>query len=469
MRSLRSQLLIGASLVAMVVLTASSLLAFTLMRSALHREFDTALIAQVRALTALAVRDGKRLRLEYEAYLLPEYAREERPDVFCFWDRHGEVLMRSPGLTAGDLPFASGTLAEPALRDAVLPDGRPGRVAGLSFIPRQLDVEHGSPATGTALTVAAARDSVDRDHQLTVLGVILVAAATSGSLASILLMWWLSGRLLRPLDLLARRIAAITPERLSVRLGDLAMPGELVPIRRCLDELLSRLESAFQRERAFTADAAHELRTPLSGLRTTLEVALSRARPAEDYRQALDESLAISGQLQSLVDNLLALARVEAGLVRIERAPTDVRDLIEACWKVVATRAHARALRCVVAVTGPTTVPLDRAKVHLVLSNLFDNAVTYADEGGDIAITGVIDQARLAVTIANSGCLLPASAAGRVFERFWRGDAAHGAVGLHCGLGLALCQTLVQALGGTITATISDGRFRVTIDLPLSG
>lgn len=464
--SLRSQVVTGASIAAVVVLLGSSLLTFTLMRSALQREFDATLIAQARALTTLAVRDRSRLLLEYDAYLMPEYARDEHPDVFCFWDRSGTVLLRSPGLT-GDLPQVDGTLSAPEVRDTMLPDGRPARIVGFTFAPRRIGTGDSVASEGRSLRVAAARDTIALDHQLVVLGVILVAAAGLGSFAALLAMAWLSRRLLRPLDQLANRIATIHPEHSTLRLGDLPVPSELFPVRARIDELLSRLQVTLQRERAFTADAAHELRTPIAGLRTTLEVALSRERQAADYRQALADSLDISVQMQALVDNLLALARVEAGQVRVEREPTDLAAMIDQCWNAVATRAHTRNLRHTVSLDGVGNVTVDRAKLRLVLSNLFENAVSYTDEGGDVAIRAVVDGDHLRLTCDNSGCTLPVSDTTKVFDRFWRADAARSAAGVHCGLGLALCRTLIQVQGGTIEATISNGRFCLSISLPL--
>lgn len=469
LRSLRSQVVTGASIAAVVVLLGSSLLTFTLMRSALQREFDATLIAQARALTTLAVRDRSRLLLEYDAYLMPEYARDEHPDVFCFWDRSGTVLLRSPGLNGRELPQIDGTLIKPDVRDVTLPDGRPARIVGFTFAPRRIGTGDDAASEGRSLRVAAARDTIELDRHLLVLGAILVAAAALGSLAAVLSMSWLSRRLLRPLDRLAERIAAIRTDQAALRLGDLPLPSELAPVRARLDELLDRLQATLQRERAFTADAAHELRTPLAGLRTTLEVALSRERAAADYRHALDESLDISTQMQALVDNLLALARVEAGQVRVEREPTDLAALIEQCWSAVAARAQARNLRRTITIDGVGSVALDRAKLRLVLSNLLENAVSYADAGGDLAITASSDAGFLRLTCDNSGCPLPAGDASKVFDRFWRGDAARSAAGVHCGLGLALCRTLIEVQGGTIEASISEGRFRLTIRLPLGG
>ncbi|MBA3698165.1 MAG: GHKL domain-containing protein [Planctomycetes bacterium] len=467
MRSLRAQLLIGASMATMVVLAGSSLLAFALMRTALDREFDAALLAQARATSTMAVREGRRLRVEYDAVLLPEYVSSERPDVFCFWDRDGKELLRSPALQTAGLPLISATVERPALIDQMLPDGRRMRMVAFSFAPRRLGEDRSEPARGQALTLGVARDTTDRDARQTLLAVVLAASTACGSLAALLGLWWLSQRLTRPLELLGRQIAAISADRLADRLGDLGLPSELDPVRAHLDNLLDRLEAAFKRERAFTADAAHELRTPLAGLRTTLEVAVSRERPAADYRQALHDSLEISAQMQALVDNLLALARIEAGQVAIERESTDLAALAEQCWSTVAARAQARGLRHDFALGEVGTIAIDRAKFRLVLGNLLDNAVSYTDTGGDLALQASIANGALHLSVENSGCTLPSDTAGQVFAPFWRGDAAHTAVGVHCGLGLALCQKIIRVMDGDILATIHDGRFRIAVTVPL--
>lgn len=467
MFSLRRRLLIGTVAIAAAVLASSSLLAWLLTRAALDHEFDTALRIQVRALTTLVSRDQRRLRIDYDAYLMPEYSRDERPELFCFWSSSGAELLRSPTLATGVLPRPTDATDQPQVRPWQLPDGRPGRLAALTFIARQGDGGSDDRPAGRPLTVAALRDTLDRDHRLTELALILAAATAVGTAVAVAAMAWLARHLLRPVDALAGRIAAIDAERLTERIGTRGVPAELVPVIARLDDLLGRLDASFSRERSFTADAAHELRTPIAGLRTTLEVGASRLRPAEEYRTTLGDCLEITLQMQGLVDNLLSLARLEAGLVAIELQPTVIAEAVADAWKPFVSRAAARRLRIDTDLDAVGTVTLDRAKLHVVLANFFDNAVSYADEGGAVAITAHRAGDMLSLSVANSGCTLPASAAAQVCERFWRGDSARSAVGVHCGLGLALCRKLALAQGGTLAATIVDGHFTVELRLPM--
>lgn len=467
MTSLRRRLLVGTVAISTAVLTSSSLLAWLLTRAAMDHEFDSALRTQVRALTTLVSRDQRRLRIDYDAYLMPEYSRTERPELFCFWDATGTELLRSPALASQQIPRLGTGSGRPEVIPYQLPDGRPGRMAVLSFDPSRPENGASQLPPKRWLTVAALRDTLDRDHRLTELAFILAAATALGTALAAAAMAWLSRLLLHPVSALAGRIATIDAERLSERIGLQEVPAELLPVVARLDDLLSRLDASFSRERSFTADAAHELRTPIAGLRTTLEVGTSRLRPAEEYRATLGDCLDITLQMQGLVDNLLSLARLEAGLVAVEPQTTVLADAVAEAWKPFATRAAARRLTVTTDLDAIGTVLLDRAKLRLMLANFFDNAVSYADEGGTVAIVARLVGGRLSLTVSNSGCTLPASAVAQVFDRFWRGDSARSAAGVHCGLGLALCRKLAIAQGGTIGAMIADGRFSIELRLPL--
>jgi two-component system sensor histidine kinase QseC len=466
MGSLRARLLVGTLGASALLLAGSGTLVYLLVRAALYAEFDAALGTQARALTTLVEIEGSRLRLEYDAEQLPEYARRERPDYFCFWTADGALLYRSPSLT-GELPRLRGTAAEPGIRSALLPDGRPGRLAGLAFAPRR-EGDHDQPAPARRLVdVTIARDTLAIDRELGRLAALLIAVGALAMAVAAAGMAWLVGGLLRPVRQLAGRIAGMDAEHLHTRIGGDGVPAELRPVAARLDELLTRLEAAFVREKSFTADAAHELRTPLAGLRTTMEVALSRERDGAAYREALGDCLAIGTQMQALVDNLLSLARLEAGRTAITRQPLELGPFVAECWKPFAAGASARRLRVGWTLAERAVALADREKLRLVLTNLFDNAVAYADQGGEVGISGALADGQLAIAVTNTGCTLTRDQAVRVFDRFWRGDAARSAVGVHCGLGLALCRKLVELLGGRISASVGDGRFTVELAIPV--
>jgi len=334
-----------------------------------------------------------------------------------------------------------------------LPDGRTARQVTLRFTPR-----FDEPIEPSRAILVLARTTEDLDATVLRIALVLLFAGIAGTLACLFASRWLVGFGLAPLHSVAQRIAEIRETDLGARLANAQTPIEVQPLVARLDELLERLEHAFSRERELTAEVAHELRTPIAGLRSTLELALDRDRPAERYRAALSDCLTITLQTQRIVDVLLSLARLDAGASPDHATTIAVDDLARTLVDEFTPRATERGL-AIDADLAALTATVDRDQLRLVLTNALDNAVTYATDG---TIRVSIDGSRL--RIVNPTTLDPADAP-RVFERFWRGDSARAA-GIHAGLGLALCKKIVERMDGTITAEVSDGMFTLTIDLP---
>jgi two-component system sensor histidine kinase BaeS len=157
------------------------------------------------------------------------------------------------------------------------------------------------------------------------------------------------------------------------------------------------------------------------------------------------------------------LARADAGQLRVENARVDLAELIEDCWEPFRQRAAERGLRVAFAVDRPWSVRTDAEKLAMILNNLFDNAVSYADAGGQIWIERVRNGGSSDLLVSNTGTAVSTADAAHLFDRFWRGDRARSDTGLHCGLGLSLCQRLTVLLGIRIAAEPGDGLFRVTV------
>ncbi|MFN0249304.1 MAG: sensor histidine kinase, partial [Kofleriaceae bacterium] len=289
---------------------------------------------------------------------------------------------------------------------------------------------------------------------------VLIGGGIAGTLACLLALFALVRFSLAPVRDVANRIAQIRTSDLSARIADIRTPVELRPIVERLDEMLARVAAAFSRERELTAEVAHELRTPLAGLRATIEVALDRERPADRYRSALTDCLTITVQTERMVTALLSLARLDAGSVRLAREPVAIDELVRDVIAAHTTHAAERQLTIATELTSITRTT-DREQMRVAVGNLVHNAVSYAPAGSTIDI-GLTERE---LRVANDGCTLAPTDAGKVFERFWRGDSARTG-GTHAGLGLALCKKLVELLGGTIEATIEGSRFIVTVRLP---
>ena len=439
--SIRARLTVALIGVVGCVLVALAIALYVAERDAAWQQHDAGLVERATALAAIGERedDGPRDGGGYELELpaLPgAFAQAWRPD--------GQVLARSPGLT-GDLPARTGAF------DLRLPDGRPGRAFGLRFAPRD---ELHRPPTELTLVLAEGIESVEAAGRVVrtrflVLG--LVALAVVGALTA-----WTLARELRPLRTLTAALARIDDRHLAIRLPVDDQPAELAAPVRTLNDLLERLAASFAHEREFTANVSHELRTPLAGLRTLLEVSARAPRPDD-----LAAALAIVVQLCQLVENLLMLARVDAGQLEILRGRVAVRALVEDCWRPYAAAAAERGLALRNLVPDDAIAITDRDKLRLVIANLLSNAVEYTAAGGWIELStgdgAVLD-------VIDSGPPIPADQLDRIFDRMWRGDTARSAAGAHCGIGLALARALAGCLDLALTAdTRDDGtvRFRL--------
>ena len=194
-----------------------------------------------------------------------------------------------------------------------------------------------------------------------------------------------------------------------------------MPVVQRLNDLLQRLQDTLEREKAFSSDVAHELRTPLSGLETALEVSASQRRSPEEYERVIQRCLDVSRRMHVMVDNLLMLARAESKQLVVQREPVDLADLSREAWTNFQQRADERKLHIDWRVPADCIVDSDQEKIRLLLHNFFDNAVSYTDQGGRITIA-IERRPKATLQVSNTGSRLTAEDATHVFERFWRGD-----------------------------------------------
>ncbi len=320
-------------------------------------------------------------------------------------------------------------------------------------------------ATRKNITVAVARDTEDIEDELfEEMWIVVVLCAAAIGISGVTLVMVVN-RAVRPMETVATQIEAVREEDLSVRVDAAGIPVELVPLVEKLNGLLARLGRAFERERGFTADVVHELRTPLAGMRATLEVCRSRPRDEVGYAGAIDKSLAMLGAMQRMVENLLLLARAESGQLAMAAKEVEVAALVREAWAAFAGRAAERGLRVEWMLPERCAARCDPENLRIVLNNLFDNAVTYAAAEGVVEIVVSAGNRVVEISISNSGCDLAGEDVQRVFERFWRSDAARTQTGVHAGLGLSLCQRLMTVMGGSVGATCEGGVFTVKVRL----
>jgi heavy metal sensor kinase len=271
----------------------------------------------------------------------------------------------------------------------------------------------------------------------------------------------LARRALAPIDEITRAARRISVEDLSGRLELPSTRDEVGRLAATFDEMLARLDGAFRRERRFTNDAAHELRTPLAAMQTILGVTRQRRRTGPEYEAALDDLAEETARLSTLTEDLLRLARAESSL-----RPTDTVDLSTLLSDVVESMrpaAEAKHLSLSCRVDGAPQLVGDADALARLFVNLVDNAIKYTS-GGSVEVTALANSENVRVAVRDTGDGVAAEHLPRLFERFYRADASRAGEGT--GLGLAICAEIAEAHGGTIAVTSEPGggsTFTVTL------
>jgi signal transduction histidine kinase len=249
-------------------------------------------------------------------------------------------------------------------------------------------------------------------------------------------------------------------------LGKAPLPVELRPIAGRLTQTLDQLRLAFEREKQAAADISHELRTPLAALLTTTEVALKKPRSVQEYRDVIEDCRASGQQMSRLVERLLMLARLDAGVDRLRARQVDVAVLAEECAALVRPLAAAREVSVQVHHDGPAEATADPDKLREVLTNLLHNAIQYNKPHGSIDVTVARHNGHLAMEVRDTGIGIAPEATAHVFERFYRADPSRQNDGMNSGLGLAIVKGYVELMGGTIAVESAVGEgstFRVRL------
>jgi heavy metal sensor kinase len=382
-------------------------------------------------------------------------------DLFQVCDSKGGWLYRSDPLAGNDVGIAlpSKLPANGLYEDLTVQDTR------LRTLSSRIDVR-GQPYTlQVAAPVEELAEALER-YSLALLLLIpaVLAAASVGG-------YWMSRRALAPVDRIIRDAQSIGSRSLQKRLDVPATGDELQRLSQTLNQMLERLDLAFRRITQFTADASHELRTPVSVIRTTAELALRRPRSTSDYESALRDILAQSERTTELVDSLLTLARADTGSQDLQRVPVDLAEVIGDAVATGRRLAATKGLEFKVTIEQPNLKILgDAQALRRLALILIDNAVKYTETPGAVEVRIGSSGGSALLEFHDTGIGIPPEDLPHIFERFYRADPARGSEAGGAGLGLAIAHWIVQNHSGEIAVESSPGcgsRFRVS--LPLEG
>jgi len=442
------------------------LAAFIVRRSSI-RSFDTSLRGRAMMLTALVrYSEGAHPELYFDQALLPPQLSESAPDLFRIETGHGRMLASS-----------NSGFSFPEDRQQISWgfsfQGTPYRALRLRNVPvldtedsvgpnkETLDVIYASPTKEMSQAMFRAFTSIFAA------GVLLLAISVYASVRAI-------EKGLRPVSELASSASAISASNWNLKVTDSAVNVvEIAPLTHAMSQMVATLHAAFQQQRDFTSNAAHELKTPVAVLKSTLQSLLQEPRSAETYRAGILDALSDLERLETLLHAMLRLSRAEqragTGGSR-ENSDVDVVATCEAAIARLTSIAQSREAVISLAVPDdPLMVQAEPEDLEIVWSNLIENAVRYGPQKSEVRVVAARSNGSVWVTVEDSGPGMAASEIPKVFERFHRGEPSRARETGGYGLGLAIAKAFVECYGGSISAGPNEPRgTRIRVELPSS-
>ncbi len=443
----------GATLA--LLLFGFSLLLFAVMRHQLLAAVDAGLQEELREITneiSLARKLPEMLEQTQRRFL------EHGVYHFQMVDTAGRVLFQSrafDGRPPLSLPVAAAGRLQFDMRD--LPGLGPCRV-----VTSVVD------GPGGRYVVHAATSLGPFERQLSLLITVLVASGPIALACGIAGGYTLARRALSPVDRIVDVANRITATDLHQRVDVLNPNDELGRLAQTFNALIDRLQKAIEEMRRFTADAAHELRTPLAVLRSGIDVTLRAPRTAQEYRQALEAAADEANRLTRLADQLLFLSRQAAGMMQIDREEMRLDALVKDVAEQFASRTDEAGVALTVEPLEPWTVRGDDIRLSQVFYNVLENAIKYTPRGGRVTVRGRAVDHRVEIEVEDTGLGIPPEHLPHVFKRFYRVEQSRSAERGGSGLGLAIAQSAIEAHGGTISIKSTPGRGTV-VSLSLPG
>jgi len=420
-----------------------------LARRSLYRITDDSLHGQIDDLTNFLHAQKKNATVaKLQEEVAETYVLEHTGDYLQIYDdSDGTWIFRAEFLRQHALvPVSPGALTHALYRNEQL--GKSFR-----FVAQRIEANGRIFRVQTGLPLDPVNQTLllFRGYLLMFAPLLLLAAAYGG--------FWLSGKALSPVDAITRTAQRINATNLNERLEKLATGDELQRLSDTLNEMLERIEQAFIRVTQFTADASHELRTPVSLIRTEAEIVLRRSRGDAEYREALRHILLEAERTSVLVEELLSLARADSGRETLRIAPIDlsamVREVSEQWQELMATRgiAFTCEIDC-----DRITILGDHNALQRLMNVLLDNAMKYTPAPGTIDLGMETSGSSVVIRVCDSGIGIAREEQQKIFERFYRVDRARSRDSRGAGIGLAIAQWIVQQHKGSITVQSSPNK-----------
>jgi len=411
---------------------------------------DRTLHSKLQIITGLLHEENGNVRLELSEIIAGEYVIP-RSGHYYKVVAGNDLLAASPSLANDDFDFPAPAEAAPANHrgestfTSTGPAGEPVRV---------LRYQHA--AFGKTFTITLAETLADSYRGVATYKRFLQLIVSLSILVLCAIAWWIIGRTLRPLRAFSATIERITHKNLSERIDAETTAKELATLASSFNSLLDRLHLVFESQKRLVADASHELKTPLSVIRTQCDVISLRKRSPEEYVEAVQTISSYACKMTRLVNDLLSLARIDSGFISTqELTAVSLQECLDEAVRTLRQLAREKEVRINSSVDGTFFVRATKASLGEAFQNLLENCVRYNREGGSVTVSALQDGKEVVVTISDTGMGIAAPDRDKIFQRFYRAPAVQGIEGT--GLGLSIVKSVIEALSGKITVQSEPG------------
>lgn len=456
--SLFRYLLTRILLLVVPLVVAGMALIWFLERRLLQVQFDETLVEKARTLATLVTHEEGKVELEFADEFMPEYSRVKHPYFFQIWTPDGRSLERSYSLHGEDLPFRFGSLDAPAAFETALASGARLRCIGIKFPARLGPDSADLPAASAVIVLGAGTAQLAGTLRKGYVQVAITGLVSVGGISIFVVLALRRG--VHLLESVVGEVEGIHPGTLDDPLDEERAPREIRPIVVTLNRSLQRIRGFVERERRFTADVAHELRTPIAELRAAADIALHWPDD-ESHRRLAEDARAIALQMGGLVESLLELATIESDAWQGQAEEVDLSKLAHlAVEHASRSRNESRQIRLD---APPALLMASRASLwELALSNLLDNALSHSPSGAPVEVVLRAEADGALVIVSNPTEGLDSAAVERCTERLWRGNRQQGD-SRHFGLGLSIVQAACAKLDHGFSVRLQQGVFHATI------
>lgn len=460
MKSIKRSTTIFTVTFIVVILTLGLMTIDGVLSAWLERQFDDALHSKAQALVTLSKSNGEQIEMDFADEFMPEFSRLESPEYFKLYLQRGVLLEQSRSYDVRKPAIFVNPVDDVEIKDVHLPNGQLGRQISIRFIPQIEDLSLRSKYPEESRERALIFLSRERKPLDDLLLKFHLLIAGIGLLVVVFISFAVTKTVksgLVPLVNMANDIRRITPESINIPIDTGNLPAELVPIATQFNLVMAEIESAMSRERQFSSDVAHELRTPVSELLALSEVGLRWPDEKEtgSYFSDIHES---SRHLERLITNLLHLSRSEEGNIEIEISEVKLMPLVDRVCSRLSFESNAKGISLKPSQRKLPNLLTDERWLELILFNLISNAIAYSPQNAHVDIEVFQDEDRCTVQIKNPMIeSLSTDDIGHVFKRFWRKDSARTS-NTHVGVGLALVKSYTKCMDIDVKAFIDENR-----------